>query len=49
VATQSGIDFQHVNGASPDRHLYEIMSGGGLFSITTTTAGSTSSSLTADR
>ena len=31
VATQSGIDFQHVNGASPDRHLYEIMSGGGLF------------------
>ena len=28
---QSGIDFQHVNGASPDRHLYEIMSGGGLF------------------
>ncbi len=31
VANQSGIDFQHVNGASPDRHLYEIMSGGGLF------------------
>ena len=31
VATQSGVDFQHVNGASPDRHLYEIMSGGGLF------------------
>jgi enediyne biosynthesis protein E4 len=31
VAAQSGIDFQHVSGASPDRHLYEIMSGGGLF------------------
>jgi hypothetical protein len=31
VATQSVVDFQHVNGASPDRHLYEIMSGGGLF------------------
>jgi enediyne biosynthesis protein E4 len=31
VAMQSGVDFQHVNGASPDRHLYEIMSGGGLF------------------
>ncbi len=31
ASTQSGIDFQHVNGASPDRHLYEIMSGGGLF------------------
>jgi hypothetical protein len=31
VAMQSGIDFQHVNGASSDRHLYEIMSGGGLF------------------
>jgi len=31
VAAQSGIDFQHVNGASPERHLYEIMSGGGLF------------------
>jgi len=31
VATQAGIDFTHVNGASADRHLYEIMSGGGLF------------------
>ena len=31
VAMESGVDFQHVNGASPDRHLYEIMSGGGLF------------------
>ena len=31
VAAQSGIDAVHVNGASPNRHLYEIMSGGGLF------------------
>jgi hypothetical protein len=31
VAASSGIDFTHVNGASTDRHLYEIMSGGGLF------------------
>ncbi len=31
VAASSGIDFMHVNGASADRYLYEIMSGGGLF------------------
>ena len=31
VAPQAGIDFHHVNGASPARHLPEIMSGGGLF------------------
>ena len=31
VAASCGIDFVHVNGASPNRHLYEIMSGGGLF------------------
>jgi enediyne biosynthesis protein E4 len=31
VAAASGIGFQHVNGASADRHLYEIMSGGGAF------------------
>ena len=31
VASAAGIDFVHVNGASPERHLYEIMSGGGLF------------------
>jgi len=31
ASAQSGITFKHVNGASPDRHLYEIMSGGGLF------------------
>jgi enediyne biosynthesis protein E4 len=30
VAAASGIDFSHVSGASPARHLYEIMSGGGL-------------------
>jgi hypothetical protein len=28
---QAGIDFQHVNGASPDRHLVETMGSGGLF------------------
>jgi hypothetical protein len=31
VSTAAGIDFTHVSGASPTRHLYEIMSGGGLF------------------
>jgi enediyne biosynthesis protein E4 len=31
IAALAGLDFTHVNGASPDRHLYEIMSGGGLF------------------
>jgi hypothetical protein len=31
VAAASGLDFVHVNGASADRHLYEIMSGGGVF------------------
>ena len=31
VAPRAGLDFVHINGASPDRHLYEIMSGGGLF------------------
>jgi hypothetical protein len=31
VSTAAGIDFTHVSGASPARHLYEIMSGGGLF------------------
>jgi hypothetical protein len=30
VAGRAGITFQHVNGASPERHLHEIMSGGGL-------------------
>ena len=31
VARTVGIDFTHVNGSSPERHLREIMSGGGLF------------------
>ena len=31
VAQRVGLDFTHVNGATPDRHLAEIMSGGGLF------------------
>jgi hypothetical protein len=31
VASSAGIDFHHVNGASAERYLPEIMSGGGLF------------------
>jgi hypothetical protein len=31
IATSAGINFIHVNGASPDRHLPEIMGSGGLF------------------
>jgi enediyne biosynthesis protein E4 len=31
VATASGIDFRHTNGASADHHLQEIMGSGGLF------------------
>ena len=31
IASAAGLDFTHVNGASGDRHLYEIMSGGGVF------------------
>jgi enediyne biosynthesis protein E4 len=31
VAAAAGLDFRHVNGASAERHLPEIMSGGGLF------------------
>lgn len=31
VYASAGLDFTHVSGASPARHLYEIMSGGGLF------------------
>jgi len=31
AAAAVGLDFTHVSGASPARHLYEIMSGGGLF------------------
>jgi hypothetical protein len=47
VATQSGVDFVHVNGASPNRHLYEIMSrAAGCCSTTTLMAGWTCSSWT---
>jgi hypothetical protein len=28
---EAGIDFRHVNGASPDKHLVETMGSGGLF------------------
>jgi len=31
VASSAGMAFTHTNGASADRHLHEIMSGGGLF------------------
>ena len=31
AADAAGLRFQHVNGATPERHLVEIMSGGGLF------------------
>ena len=31
VAAGAGVVFRHTNGASADRHLHEIMSGGGLF------------------
>lgn len=31
VAASAGVGFRHINGASADRHLHEIMSGGGLF------------------
>ena len=31
IATQASIDFRHVNGASPDKHLVETMGSGGLF------------------
>lgn len=31
VAASAGLDFHHVNGASAQRYLPEIMSGGGLF------------------
>ncbi len=31
AAGPAGVAFRHTNGASADRHLHEIMSGGGLF------------------
>ena len=31
VTREAGIDFLHINGASPDKHLVETMGSGGLF------------------
>jgi len=31
IAAAAGINFTHVNGSSPERHLHEIMGSGGLF------------------
>jgi hypothetical protein len=31
VARQVGLDFQHTNGASPEKHMVETMGSGGLF------------------
>ena len=31
VTREAGIDFRHVNGASPDKHLVETIGSGGLF------------------
>src|SRR5439155_14353791 len=31
ITAPAGIDFRHTNGASPQRHLQEIMGSGGLF------------------
>src|SRR5688572_17514778 len=31
ITREAGIDFRHVNGASPDKHLVETMGSGGLF------------------
>src|SRR5438128_67196 len=31
VAPAAGLDFQHVNGASPEKHMVETMGSGGLF------------------
>jgi hypothetical protein len=31
VARAAGVDFEHVNGASPEKHLVETMGSGGLF------------------
>src|SRR5262249_19755140 len=31
ITTMAGIEFRHTNGASPQRHLQEIMGSGGLF------------------
>src|SRR4030095_2893388 len=31
IASTAGLDFVHTNGASPEKHLAEIMGSGGLF------------------
>ena len=31
ITQQSGLDFRHTNGASPDKHIVETMGSGGLF------------------
>src|SRR5438034_6024534 len=31
VAKDAGLDFQHTNGASPEKHMVETMGSGGLF------------------
>src|SRR4029450_12214323 len=31
ITQQAGIDFRHMNGASPDKHIVETMGSGGLF------------------
>jgi hypothetical protein len=31
IAAEAGVEFRHVNGGTPDRHLLEIMGSGGLF------------------
>jgi hypothetical protein len=31
IGRAAGVDFQHVNGASPDKHIVETMGSGGLF------------------
>jgi len=31
IAVQAGLDFTHINGASPEKHMVETMGSGGLF------------------
>ena len=31
ISRQAGVDFRHINGASPDKHLIETIGSGGLF------------------
>jgi hypothetical protein len=49
VTAAAGIDFRHVNGASPDHHLQEIMGSGGVFLENAKKASSTCFWSTADR